>query len=162
MRAHLGVILQKGENVLVKSLAARRRHPAATLVVLLLALVAVGGLYTALSPSSAQASTTSASADEVAAGRSLFEANCATCHGLQAQGSDAAPTLIGVGAASVDFQVGTGRMPLAGQSPSRLSEKPPVQYSPEREIDADGRLHRVPGPRAGDPVGGYQASAAAT
>lgn len=116
MRAHLGVILQKGENVLVKSLAARRRHPAATLVVLLLALVAVGGLYTALSPSSAQASTAATSAGEVAAGKKLFEANCATCHGLQAQGSDAAPTLIGVGAASVDFQVGSGRMPLAADA----------------------------------------------
>ena len=111
----------------MKSLAARRRHPAATLVVLLLALVAVGGLYTVLSPTSAQASTTSASADDVEAGRKLFEANCATCHGLQAQGSDAAPTLIGVGAASVDFQVGTGRMPLAADA----------QQAPEKQVQFD-------------------------
>ena len=118
---------QKGENVLVKSLAARRRHPAATLVVLLLALVAVGGLYTVLSPAEAEASTTSASADDVEAGQKLFEANCATCHGLQAQGGDAAPTLIGVGAASVDFQVGTGRMPLAADA----------QQAPEKQVQFD-------------------------
>jgi quinol---cytochrome-c reductase cytochrome c subunit len=50
----------------------------------------------------------------VAGGRKLFLANCATCHGLHGEGSKTAPSLAGVGAAAVDFQVGTGRMPLAG------------------------------------------------
>lgn len=100
----------------VKDLAARRRHPLATVVVTLLGLLVVGGAYSALSPSTAQAATT-ASADDIAAGRALFLANCSTCHGLQAQGTQNAPTLIGVGAASVDFQVGTGRMPLQANAP---------------------------------------------
>ncbi len=109
----------------MKTIAARRRHPAATLVVLLLALVATGGLYTLLSPGEAEASAAAPpSAEQVKDGQALFEANCATCHGLQAQGSDAAPTLIGVGAASVDFQVGTGRMPLAASA----------QQAPEKEV----------------------------
>jgi ubiquinol-cytochrome c reductase cytochrome c subunit len=98
----------------VKALAVRRRHPAATVVVLLLALLVTGGLYATLAPSEAEASTAT-SADDVSAGQDLFLANCATCHGLQAQGTNAGPSLIGVGAASVDFQVGTGRMPLAAQ-----------------------------------------------
>jgi len=112
----------------VKALAARRRHPLATVVVTLLALLVVGGAYTALTPSKAVAAA--ASTADVQAGRELFLANCANCHGLQAQGTDAGPTLIGVGAASVDFQVGTGRMPLSANLPQAHDK--PVQFSDEQ------------------------------
>jgi ubiquinol-cytochrome c reductase cytochrome c subunit len=96
----------------VKALASRRRHPAAIVILLLLGLMATGGLYSVLAPKPALAAV--ATADQVAAGNKLFLANCATCHGLHAEGSKAGPSLVGVGAAAVDFQVGTGRMPLAG------------------------------------------------
>ncbi|HEY8621702.1 MAG TPA: cytochrome c, partial [Dermatophilaceae bacterium] len=96
----------------MKALASRRRHPAAILLVLMLALIATGGLYSLLAPKPAQAAV--AAADDVTAGKKLFLANCATCHGLNAEGSKTVPSLAGVGAAAVDFQVGTGRMPLAG------------------------------------------------
>jgi ubiquinol-cytochrome c reductase cytochrome c subunit len=96
----------------VKALASRRRHPAAIVILLLLGLMATGGLYSLLAPKSAQAAV--ASADDLTTGRKLFLANCATCHGLNAEGTKAGPSLVGVGAAAVDFQVGTGRMPLAG------------------------------------------------
>ena len=96
----------------MKALAIRRRHPAAILLVLMLGLVATGGLYALLAPKPAQAAV--ATADDAAAGQKLFLANCATCHGQHAEGSKNVPTLAGVGAAAVDFQVGTGRMPLAG------------------------------------------------
>jgi ubiquinol-cytochrome c reductase cytochrome c subunit len=95
----------------VKALAARRRHPLATVVLLLLGLLVTGAGYAAVAPGRAAAGS-GADADDVQAGRDLFLANCATCHGLQGQGSRNGPTLIGVGAASVHFQVGTGRMPL--------------------------------------------------
>lgn len=98
----------------MNALAARRRHPAAILVLLLLALLVTGGLYAALSPQSADAAT--ATATDIAQGRKLFLGNCATCHGLNAEGGIAGPTLVGVGAAAVDFQVGSGRMPLARPS----------------------------------------------
>lgn len=96
----------------MNALAARRRHPAALVVLLVIGLLVTGGLYALLAPRSAQARA-AAPADDVQAGRQLFLANCATCHGIAGGGTNAGPSLVGVGAASVDFQVGTGRMPLA-------------------------------------------------
>jgi len=107
----------------VNALASRRRHPAAILLLLLLGLVATGGLYTLLAPKPAVAAV--AAADDVNAGKMLFLANCATCHGQNAEGGKDGPSLAGVGAAAVDFQVGTGRMPLAG---------PGVQAAPSKKI----------------------------
>jgi ubiquinol-cytochrome c reductase cytochrome c subunit len=46
-------------------------------------------------------------------GQTLFIANCSSCHGPFALGTDRGPNLVGVGAATVDFWVSTGRMPLA-------------------------------------------------
>ncbi|HEY2834860.1 MAG TPA: cytochrome c [Sporichthyaceae bacterium] len=100
----------------MKRLTSRRRHPLAAIVVLLLALGAVGGIYSMFAPSgSAQAAAGSPSA-QLEEGKSLFLTSCSTCHGLHAESSSDGPALIGVGAAAVDFQVGTGRMPLQGHS----------------------------------------------
>ena len=91
---------------------ARRRRPVAGYAALLLGLVFVGLLYGALTRTGggAQAEPTSASQD-IAQGQALFEATCSSCHGLDAQGTSQAPSLIGAGAAAVDFQMSTGRMP---------------------------------------------------
>ena len=91
---------------------ARRRRPVAGYAALLLGLVFVGLLYGALTRTGggAQAEPTSASQD-IAAGKTLFQATCSSCHGLDAQGTSQAPSLIGAGAAAVDFQMSTGRMP---------------------------------------------------
>jgi ubiquinol-cytochrome c reductase cytochrome c subunit len=105
----------------VTALAARRRHPLATAVLVLLGLIVTGTVYAAFAPSQASASTTTNS--DVAAGRQLFLANCSTCHGLNAEGRNNAPSLIGVGAAAVDFQVGTGRMPLEASGPQAPKSK---------------------------------------
>jgi ubiquinol-cytochrome c reductase cytochrome c subunit len=94
-------------------LSARRRHPWAAGVVLLFALLVVGALYSAVMTSPAAEASSAASQEQVEEGRALFLQNCSSCHGLNGEGSSDGPTLIGVGAASVDFQVGTGRMPLA-------------------------------------------------
>lgn len=119
----------------MSTLAARRRHPFALVVLIALGLVATGALYAALAPKPAAAS--SASGDDIGEGKKLFLANCATCHGLNAQGSAttkfdgvAGPSLIGVGAAAVDFQVGTGRMPLAAPGPQ--APQGPVRYTDEQ------------------------------
>lgn len=94
-------------------------------------LLITGGLYAvATTVNEAKASTTSYSADDVEEGGKLFAANCATCHGMGASGTDAGPSLVGVGAASVDFQVGTGRMPMQMNGPQAM--KKPVQFNDEQ------------------------------
>jgi ubiquinol-cytochrome c reductase cytochrome c subunit len=60
----------------------------------------------------------------IAAGQSLFELNCSSCHGVDATGTDRAPNLQGLGPATVDFWVSTGRMPLA------VATAQPVQKPP--------------------------------
>jgi len=115
----------------VKALSQRRRHPLAALALLLMALLVTGGIYAAASTANeAQAQTTTFSADDVEEGSKLFTANCASCHGLGATGSNAAPSLVGVGAASVDFQVGTGRMPMQMDGPQ--AQVKPVQFTDEQ------------------------------
>lgn len=42
----------------------------------------------------------------------LYTASCASCHGPAGEGTANGPSLVGVGAASVDFMLRTGRMPL--------------------------------------------------
>lgn len=96
----------------MNALAARRRHPAAIFLLLLLGLLITGGVYSLLAPKEANASA-AAPADAVSEGKNLFISNCASCHGTNAQGTKSGPSLVGVGAAAVDFQVGTGRMPMA-------------------------------------------------
>ncbi len=112
----------------MRALASRRRHPAAIVILLLLALVATGGLYSLLAPKPAQAAV--ATATDPTGGRKLFLANCSTCHGLNAEGTKAGPSLVGVGAAAVDFQVGTGRMPLAGPA-IQASRSDTVKFTDE-------------------------------
>jgi ubiquinol-cytochrome c reductase cytochrome c subunit len=93
----------------------------ASAALVLLGLVITGVLYALAVPS--RASAAPAAEQDVAAGKQLFLANCSTCHGLNAEGRTYAPSLVGVGAASVDFQVGTGRMPAQQSSPQQPSLK---------------------------------------
>jgi len=106
----------------VKFLAARRRSPIVATALLFGALAAVGVGYAAIATvQPAQAAISVGSETQVEAGRQLYLEGCSSCHGLEAQGTQSAPTLLGVGAAAVDFQVSTGRMPLAApgaQAPS--------------------------------------------
>nr|WP_205679670.1 c-type cytochrome [Paenarthrobacter ureafaciens] len=94
-------------------------------------LLLTGGLYAiATSVNQAKADTTSFSASDVEEGGKLFAANCATCHGMGASGTQDGPSLVGVGAAAVDFQVGTGRMPMQMNGPQ--AQKKPVQFNDEQ------------------------------
>jgi ubiquinol-cytochrome c reductase cytochrome c subunit len=61
----------------------------------------------------------------IAAGHKLFEQNCSSCHLPTAQGSAAAPSLRGVGPATVNFWVTTGRMPAATPLQVQAQPKPP-------------------------------------
>ncbi|AYF99185.1 cytochrome bc1 complex diheme cytochrome c subunit [Protaetiibacter intestinalis] len=111
-----------------------RRSPLASAALLLIGLLATGGAYAALTSSSSAGAATETQVTKLAEdGQKLFAANCASCHGLQAQGTEDGPTLIGVGAAAVDFQVGTGRMPLAASGPQAEEKEP--QFT-EAQIEA--------------------------
>ncbi len=116
-----------------------RRHPAALALLILFGLFFAGTAFAAVSPKQADATaTTVASVDDVAEGKKLFIANCATCHGANGLGIDkAGPSLAGVGAASVDFQMETGRMPMAkpGSQAPRVEQ---IKFSEEqiRQIGA--------------------------
>ncbi|MGZ4437419.1 MAG: cytochrome bc1 complex diheme cytochrome c subunit [Nocardioidaceae bacterium] len=118
-------------------LSAKRRSPLAGVVVVLLGLLLTGGAYAVLSPASADTGT--ADQATVAKGRSLFLVGCASCHGkngegvLTTRGTEYGPSLQGVGAAAVDFQVGTGRMPMA--RPGVQAQRKQVVYTPD-EIKA--------------------------
>lgn len=113
----------------MKFLAARRRNPLVAIGLLLFALIAVGGGYAAIANvQPAQASV--GSQTQVDEGKRLYLAGCSSCHGMEAQGTDNAPTLVGVGAAAVNFQVSTGRMPLAG--PGAQAPPKDVTYTDEQ------------------------------
>ena len=105
-----------------------RRSPIASVALVLVGLLITGGAYTLFTAASpANADVNLSSPQSIAEGKKLFSSNCATCHGLQLTGTTSGPSLIGVGAAAVDFQVGTGRMPLAGDAPQ--AEKKSVLFS---------------------------------
>jgi ubiquinol-cytochrome c reductase cytochrome c subunit len=87
-------------------------------------------------PSTAEPSTTSSTVPVPAAlatvGQPLFVNNCSSCHGLNAQGTDRGPNLVGLGAATVDFWVSTGRMPLA--YPGAQAVRKPVLFSRTQQL----------------------------
>ena len=118
-------------------LSRHRRGPVAGLVLLLLGLLLSGGLYAVLAPAQAQQEETDA--EMVAKGRELFLVGCSFCHGQNGEGirtengNQLGPPLAGVGAAAVDFQVSTGRMPMA-QPGAQAPRKRPA-YS-EEEVAA--------------------------
>ena len=75
----------------------------------------MGGSYAMFAASSGATATSSSTAD-IEAGRQLYQVGCITCHGQNLDGVKGnGPALVGVGSASVYFQVSTGRMPLAKQ-----------------------------------------------
>lgn len=89
-------------------------------------------------------------------GRELFLGSCASCHGSDGGGTDAGPSLEEAGAASADFQLRTGRMPL--NDPDSPTVRKPPAFDDE-EIDAlvayvaslgDGPEIPIVDPDAGD------------
>ncbi|MFC7548365.1 cytochrome c [Plantactinospora sp. GCM10030261] len=146
----------------------RRRVGAA--VRLLAALTLAGGAYTVFAPGmQAHAEESPQLTGAAADGKALYDVSCVSCHGRNAQGVEGrGPSLVGVGSAAVEFQVGTGRMPMARQE-AQAQRKPPVfdddqvqqlgQYIqelgggpqvPQRDdlgaggdVDEGGRLYRI-------------------
>jgi ubiquinol-cytochrome c reductase cytochrome c subunit len=101
--------------------------------VVLLGLIVIGVGYAALTAQGSPASAATPGAPSpqtIAQGRELFTDSCSSCHGMDAQGSTAAPSLVGVGAAAVDFQVSTGRMPAKEVGPENTRK--PVTFTTQQ------------------------------
>ena len=108
----------------MKRISRYRRHKAAGPFLLLLALLAIGTTFSVASATTAAETTSADRSLQIEEGRQIFLKGCSSCHGLNAEGAQIAPSLIGVGAASVDFQVGTGRMPMADMSTQAMRKEP--------------------------------------
>ncbi|SCF35811.1 ubiquinol-cytochrome c reductase cytochrome c subunit [Micromonospora purpureochromogenes] len=108
-----------------RSRAATRRpalHPHRALAVGAVLMLAAGPVALAPAPIPGESATPAASAPPPGTGGTrLYREQCASCHGDQGQGTQRGPSLIGVGPASVDFQLSTGRMPVSRevQQPQR-------------------------------------------
>jgi ubiquinol-cytochrome c reductase cytochrome c subunit len=114
-----------------------RRSPLATVALVAVGLFITGGAYAGLTATStASAAVDLSSPQEIAAGKKLFQANCATCHGVNLQGTSSGPSLLGVGAAAVDFQVGTGRMPLVEDAPQAPVKAPVFSDAEVKQLAA--------------------------
>src|ERR1022692_31965 len=105
-------------------------------------LVAIGMAYAAITGAggSASASAPPAGQQQIAQGQEIFAKNCSSCHGLEAQGTPVAPSLIGVGAAAVDFQVSTGRMPAKQPGPENPRKPVAVPFTGPA---GEQRIHAV-------------------
>ncbi len=143
------------------SAPARRRLRLATalpgLVVVAAALI---GLFA--SPSAARSDTASqalrmdatapitysapSSPQQIAAGDVLFQQNCASCHGADASGG-VGPNLRGLGAATIDFWVSTGRMPLANAAVQAV-RKPP-RFNRQQTLDIVAYVNSLQPPAPG-------------
>jgi ubiquinol-cytochrome c reductase cytochrome c subunit len=108
-----------------RSAPSRARRRFGAVVRMIAALALAGGVYTAFAPGAFAEDNRQLSAAAME-GQALFNDSCITCHGRDAQGvAGRGPSLIGVGSAAVEFQVGTGRMPMTRQE-AQAEEKPPV------------------------------------
>ncbi len=117
----------------MSSIISRRRHPAAGYAAVAGGLVAAGVLYGTFSGGGASAAAPAQASTQIAQGQALFEASCSSCHGLDAQGTSQAPSLIGAGAAAVDFQMSTGRMPAKDLTAE--NDRKPTQFTQQQIYD---------------------------
>jgi ubiquinol-cytochrome c reductase cytochrome c subunit len=128
----------------MKRLSKYRRHPLAAALVIAMGLLLVGSVYS-LASTASPAQASNARSQAIKEGRQMFLKGCSSCHGLNAEGTAAGPSLIGVGAAAVDFQVGTGRMPMADASVQAMARTP--QFTPAQTLAlAEYVASLAPGP----------------
>lgn len=110
--------------------------------VALVGLLSPGALYRTASASTASGATNALDPPNpiayrklpksyIAPGEQLFEANCSSCHGVDGTGTANGVPLVGLGPATVDFWVGTGRMPLGNPATQPIQKAPRF---PDKEI----------------------------
>jgi len=127
-----------------------RRSKWAAAALIGIGLLTTGGVYAGASAAMAATEPTSASTTlTVEDGKKLFQANCATCHGLNLEGTADGPSLYGVGELAVEFQMSTGRMPLQMQGPQ--APQKPVQFTEDQILAISSWVQSTsPGPEFPD------------
>ena len=118
-------------------------------MLLIFALLAIGTTFSVASATVKETQSVLDRSASIEEGKQIFLKGCSSCHGLNAEGASIAPSLIGVGAASVDFQVGTGRMPMADMS-TQAMRKPRVYNEEETAALAAYVASLAPGPAIPD------------
>jgi ubiquinol-cytochrome c reductase cytochrome c subunit len=109
------------------------RRVAASLLAGLLVLAGLAiGLHSAGATARQGGQGPEADPGAVERGRELYLLGCASCHGPNGEGTDQAPDLRGVGAASADFQLSTGRMPNTAPDRQSVTKRSPYTRA---EID---------------------------
>ncbi len=123
-----------------------RRSKWAAAALIGIGLLVTGGGYAGASAAMAATDTPSAASElTIEDGKKLFQANCATCHGLNMEGTSDGPSLYGVGELAVEFQMATGPMPLQMQGPQ--APQKPVQFTQDQiEAIAAWVQSEAPGP----------------
>jgi len=129
----------------MKKLSKLRRSTFASPLLLVIALFAIGTTFSVASATDQTELTVDQRSAQIAEGKQIFLKGCSSCHGLNLEGGAIAPSLIGVGAASVDFQVGTGRMPMADMS-TQAMRKAPLYNAEETAALAAYVASTAPGP----------------
>ena len=123
-----------GHNETIARRRLRRRLSGG--LMLLVALTMAGGLAAVVTPTPQVAVADESASALLRTGKQLFDTSCISCHGANLQGLEGrGPSLIGVGEASVYFQMTTGRMPAV-----RGEAQAPRKYAlfDDNQIDAIG------------------------
>jgi ubiquinol-cytochrome c reductase cytochrome c subunit len=109
-------------------------------VLAVVAIIAISGPLPALAgvvrphATGSHQSVGGASAAVTEAGSALFQSQCASCHGLQGQGTAYGPSLVGAGAAGADFYLRTGRMPLSAPGQPVVRRQPVLTEEQIQEL----------------------------
>jgi ubiquinol-cytochrome c reductase cytochrome c subunit len=130
-------------------MTARRRRlfvlPALVVVgVAVVGLLSPGAIYRTTAASTASGATNALDPPDpiayrklphsyIAPGEILFEANCSSCHGVDGSGTARAPDLVGLGPATADFWVSTGRMPLGNPATQPIQKAP--RFPPKEVLE---------------------------
>jgi ubiquinol-cytochrome c reductase cytochrome c subunit len=129
--------------------------PAAVTIVVASALLLVGrSAGRAQSPTPIPTPSTVVS--NPSRGRLLYLQDCAWCHGGGGEGTTRGPSLVGVGAASADFMLRTGRMPISTVEAQPQRTKPKYDARQIAALDefvaslGQGPAVPTPDPASGD------------
>jgi ubiquinol-cytochrome c reductase cytochrome c subunit len=115
----------------------RRRLFAGPLGLVALAVIAGSIFFMVGGTAHGQGDLVSTNPADIAAGQSLYQAHCQSCHGYEGTGGQtSAPALVSVGAAAADFYLTTGRMPLNDPAQQPLRHRPYFNSTEIRQLVA--------------------------